>query len=370
MRNFRNLARTIPHTLVAAAALAATFAACRTDACTRVLYVAPNGPVITGRSMDWMEDTVPNLWSMPRGVKREGLAGPASIAWTSRYGSLVTSMYELATVDGINEKGLVANVLYLVESDYGTANGKPTLSISLWAQYVLDNYATVAEAVEQLRAEPFRVCSPTLPNGSPGNGHLSISDASGDSAILEYVGGTLVIHHGKEFTVMTNSPTYDEQLALNKYWQSIGGTAFMPGTNRAADRFARASFYLGAIPRQPDPRFIKEVPKQEFRWQALASVLSVVRAVSVPLGISTPGQPNIGTTQWRTAYDNGRRIMYFDNTLSPSTFWVDLDQLDLREGAPIKKLPISGGAMYAGNSTAKFVEAKPFTFISAVPVTK
>jgi choloylglycine hydrolase len=29
------------------------------------------------------------------------------------------SFYELASVDGMNEPGLVANVLYLVESDYG-----------------------------------------------------------------------------------------------------------------------------------------------------------------------------------------------------------------------------------------------------------
>jgi hypothetical protein len=38
---------------------------------------------------------------------------------------------------------------------------------------------------------------------------------------------------------MTNSPTFDKQLALNQYWKDIGGRVFLPGTNRAADRFAR-----------------------------------------------------------------------------------------------------------------------------------
>jgi choloylglycine hydrolase len=370
MKHFRTFARTMTRALLASGALVAIFTAHHADACTRILYVAKDGTVITGRGMDWMEDTQPNLWSMPRGVRREGLAGPASIAWTSKYGSLITSMYEIATVDGINEKGLAANMLYLVESDYGTSEGKPMLSISLWAQYVLDNFATVAEAIEKLRAEPFRVAAPLLPNGSPGTGHLALSDSSGDSAILEYVHGKLVIHHGKDFTVMTNSPTYDEQLALNTYWKSIGGTTFMPGTNRAADRFVRASFYLDAIPKQTDEHFIKAVPDQQFRWQALASVLSVLRSVGVPLGISVPGQPNIGTTQWRTAYNNGERVLYFDSALTPNTFWVDLDELNITEGAPVMKLSLAGGAVYAGNTSAKFAKAEPFKFLPASPQQK
>jgi penicillin V acylase-like amidase (Ntn superfamily) len=41
---------------------------------------------------------------------------------------------------------------------------------------------------------------------------------------------------------MTNSPVFEKQLALNDYWSGIGGTVFLPGTNRAADRFVRASF--------------------------------------------------------------------------------------------------------------------------------
>ena len=44
--------------------------------------------------------------------------------------------------------------------------------------------------------------------------HLAIEDADGDSAIMEFDGGGPVIHHGREFTLMTNDPTYDEQLEL------------------------------------------------------------------------------------------------------------------------------------------------------------
>lgn len=347
------------------AALALLTLANPIEACTRVLYTGSENTVITGRSMDWKEDMHSNLWAFPQGLKRDGAAGPKSIQWTSKYGSLITSGYEAGTTDGMNEKGLVANVLYLAESDYGPVNDKPTLSIAAWGQYALDNFATVAEAVTALEKEPFRIIAPTLPNGAPALLHLSLSDPSGDSAIFEYVNGKLVIHHGKEFTIQTNSPTYDQQLALNTYWQQIGGAVFLPGTSRAADRFARASFFIQAVPKEKDKDFISAVPNQTFSNQALASVLSIMRSVSVPLGISVPNEPNIASTLWRTVSDQKDRIYYFDSSTSPNAFWVPLSDLNFTPGAPVKKLTLTGGKIYSGNAAPQFTDAKPFAFLPA-----
>ncbi len=337
-----------------------------TEACTRALFVGSDAVVITGRSMDWSEDMHSDLWIFPSGIKRDGAAGPKSITWTSKYGSVIVSGYNMASTDGMNEKGFVANLLYLAESNYGKPNGeKSLLSISLWLQYALDNFATVAEAVEALRQEPFIVLAPPLPNGAESQLHLSISDSSGDSAIFEYVDGKLVIHHGKQFQVMTNSPLYDKQLALNTYWEGIGGLKFLPGTSRAADRFARASFLIGSIPKQLEPHYISAVPGKEFVNQAVASVMGVIRSVSVPLGITTPGEPNIASTLWRTVSDQKNRVYFFDSATSPNTFWVPLAELDFKEGAPVKKLTTSGGKVYSGNVAANFEAAPSFTFLPA-----
>lgn len=336
------------------------------DACTRTLYVGADNSVITGRNMDWMEDMSSNLWSFPAGLSRDGAAGAKSIAWTSKYGSVVTSGYEAGSADGMNENGLVANLLYLTEADYGKPDPKkPFLSIVAWPQYVLDNFANVAEAVTALRAEPFNMLAPVLPNGSAAALHLAISDASGDSAIFEYIGGKLQIHHGKQYTVMTNSPAYDQQLALNTYWTAIGGTDFLPGTNRASDRFARASFYLGAIPKKLDKAFIQSVPDQSFANQAIASVMSVQRAVSVPLGITTPGQPNIASTLWRSVSDQTNRVYYFDSATRPNTFWVTMSKLNLKPGAPVMKLTLQNGEVFAGEVADKFKQAELFKFLQA-----
>ncbi|MGI0481622.1 linear amide C-N hydrolase [Geminocystis sp. CENA526] len=332
-------------------------------ACTRVLYSGSDNTVITGRSMDWKEDIRSNLWVLPRGIDQNGLAGKNSIEWKSKYGSVVITAYDIGTADGMNEKGLVANLLYLAESDYGTTEGKATLSMSLWAQYFLDNYATVAEAVEEMKKEPFRVITSTLPNGAPAQLHLVISDINGDSAIFEYIDGKLVIHHSKDYKVVTNSPTFDKQLALNEYWQSIGGLNFLPGTNRAADRFARAYFLLNSIPTKTVPNYISAVPEQKYENQALASVLSVVRSVSVPLGITTPDQPNIASTVWRVVADQKNKIYYFDSATSPNVFWIDMKELDFNPTASVKKLSLTDGTFYAGDATKNLVSAPPFQFL-------
>ncbi len=123
--------------------------------CTRTLYVGDQNTVITGRNMDWKEDMSSNLWVFAAGIKRNGAAGARSIQWMSKYGSVVVSGYEAGTTDGMNGKGLVANLLYLAESDYGKPDeNRPFLSIAAWPQYVLDSYATVAEAVDALGKEP------------------------------------------------------------------------------------------------------------------------------------------------------------------------------------------------------------------------
>ena len=321
--------------------------------CTRVVYSGSNGMVATGRSMDWKTDMHSNLWVFPRGMKRNGETGENPLEWTSRYGSVVTSAFEIASTDGMNEKGLVANLLWLPETEYSVRDkNKPGLAITAWVQYMLDNFATVEEAVAYIDEDTFQVVSDMMPDGSRlATLHLSISDATGDCAIFEYIGGKLTVYHSKEYKVMTNSPTYNKQLALSEYWKSIGGLIFLPGTNRAADRFARASFYINALPETDDERI------------AVASVFSVVRNASVPYGISTPESPEISTTQWRTVSESKNLRYFFESSLTPNTFWVNLKDFDLSEGAPVFKLSIANGEMYHGNTAKNFKTALPFKFM-------
>lgn len=328
----------------------------RAWACTRAVYLGPDGEVITSRSMDWKVDVGTNLWILPRGMERNGEVGAQSLKWRSKYGSVVATGYDISTTDGMNEKGMVANLLWLAESEYPKpVAGKPGMAISLWAQWVLDNFSTVAEAVDALEHEPFTLVTANVPGEKRlATLHLSMSDTTGDSAIVEYIDGKQTIHHDRKYQVMTNSPAFEQQLALDTYWKGIGGTVMLPGTNRAADRFARASFYINAIPQGESPDM------------TVASVFSVIRNVSVPYGITTPDQPNISSTRWRTLADQKRLIYFFESAVTPNTFWVNFNDIDFSaETGKVEKLDLGKNQshVYAGNAAKDFVVSKPFKFL-------
>lgn len=323
------------------------------SACTRAVYFGKEGQTVTGRSMDWVEDMQTNLWVFPRGMKRDGGLGSGSLEWTSKYGSLVASVYEGGTADGMNEKGVVANLLYLAESEYAAPDDqRPGVCITAWAQYLLDNFATVDEAVAEVSKDAFRVVPVVAPNGAKGTVHLAISDPTGDSAIFEYVKGKLVVHHAKEHQVMTNSPTYDKQLAINEYWKEFDGAVMLPGTVRAADRFARASYYINQCRQTADAR------------EAVAAVFSVMRNVSVPRGIRKKDAPNVSSTIWRTVADQKNLVYYYEDTNSPGALWVKLDKIDFKDGSGVRKLALAGNPDVIGDQSANFEKSEPFQFLA------
>lgn len=324
--------------------------------CTRAIYKGPKDTIITARSMDFRTEIPPNIWVLPAGMKRTSSVGDNSMEWISKYGSVVTTSWDIAVSDGMNEKGLVANLLWLTSTTYATFDRtqeqKKGLVVSFWAQFVLDSFATVAEAVAVLAKEEFVVVSDNIPGTDRFvSVHLSLSDATGDSAIFEYIDGELVIHHDPSYLIMTNDPIFDRQLAINEYWKGIPGPVFLPGTNRAQDRFVRASFYIDAVPKTADKRI------------AIASAFSVIRNVSVPYGISVDGFPDLSTTRWRTVSDQKKLTYYFEDALSPNTIWVDFENLDLSINGKVKKLSLDKEQIYTGETSNQFLETTPFQFL-------
>ncbi len=351
--------RPLLHTLTVSCLAIALVAADAANACTRVVYLGPEDRVLTGRSMDWKMPMASNLWAFPRGMEREGAAGPRSAEWTATYGSVIVSGYDLATADGMNEAGLVVNLLWEVEATYPEDDGvTPRISLSVFPQYLLDRFGTVEEAVADLRENPVQVATGDVPVGPPGRTatvHLSLSDATGDSAIIEFVDGEMVIWHARSYQVMTNEPTFERQLAILEYWKAVNPREFLPGTVRASDRFVRAHFYINAVVQSPDPR------------TAAASVFSVIRQTSVPWGISIADQPNLSTTRWRVVADHKDRRYHVESVISPSVFQVELDEFDLSEGAEVQKLDLGMDMerVLSGEVSSKFEPATPFTFQSA-----
>lgn len=319
-------------------------------ACSRILWSDNGYAVMVGRTMDWPESTQPILTAFPRGLERDGgKAGPDTIVadnparWTSKYASLVTTIYGIGTADGINEAGLGAHMLYLNATDFGPRDAaRPGLHAGLWAQYLLDNAATVTEAVKLFEGVQVVMVEA---NGHKANVHLAIEDASGDSAIIEFIGGKPVIHHGREYKIMTNDPAYDEQLALlaDKDFSKPASDMPLPGNVNPRDRFQRAAYYSALLPKPTNER------------EAASSILAIARNVSVPFGAPYKGF-GIYNTEYRTAANLNAKRYYFELTTSPNVVWVDLAAMKFDQGQPVMTLNPDDIAL-SGNVTANFKPA-------------
>lgn len=302
------------------------------EACTRVLWNDNGYAPMVGRTMDWPESTEPVLTVFPRGLQRNGgkLGGEVVVAenparWTSKYGSLVTTVYGMGAADGINEAGLAGHLLYLNATDFGPRDpAKPGLHAGLWVQYLLDNAATVEEALDLFGDVQIVMAAA---RGHKATVHVAIEDGSGDSAIIEFIEGKPVIHHGRQYTVMTNDPAYDEQLALlaTQDFSKPASDMPLPGNVNPVDRFQRASFYRALLPAPKDER------------QAAAGILAIARNVSVPFGAPYKGF-GIYNTEYRTAANLKDRRYYFELTTSPNVIWVDLSVMNLEAGQPVRML--------------------------------
>lgn len=321
--------------------------------CSRVLWAPKDGLVLVGRTNDWTGQINSTFRKFPRGIERVGAVAENPHKWTSKYGSVALTGYDMGTHEGINEKGLSVHVLFLADvCDFGERDPKREgISIMQWPQYYLDNFATVAEAVAAHETIAFQIEPLTLPNGAKTMLHVSIEDKTGDSAVIEYINGKAEIHHDRRYTVMTNEPAYQKQIENLKQYRTFGGDKPLPGERKSMDRFVRAAVYVNALPMPSD------------QDEAAAYMFSVMRNVSVPFGLGDPDRPNISPTYFRTVMELSAGRYYFESTLAPNVVWIETQKLDYTQGQPEQKLRVEKNILkYHGDVTSEFVDAEPFVF--------
>lgn len=322
------------------------------SACTRVLWNDNSQAVLSSRSMDWEPSTSkPVLVSSPRGISRSGDSVGASkvsmtnpARWKAKYGSVFVTAEDSGTADGMNEKGLTAHALWLNATDYGVRDATvPGVNVGLWVQYLLDNAATVPQAIAastSIQVTPLALGDMVVPLS------LAVEDPSGDSAVMQYIDGKLVVHHGPEVRVLSNDPPYDQAVKLldpNGY-ANYTRLDPLPGNTNSSDRFVRANFYLDFLQRTR-PATLES---------AKAALMSVARNVSDPIGapMDTPG--SVDETDYRTLSDLTHRTYSFEPTRRLALLVTDLRKMNFRAGQPIRMLnPLN--PKLNGDVTSKFV---------------
>jgi len=293
------------------------------DACSRILSNKDPDRIACARSLDWHEPMGEELRVFPRKTNRDGTTTYASLC-------IVAKNYDNAYLEGINEKGFAAHLLYMEDTIYEKRDiSRPSVSYAEWVRYYVDLCSSVQNALDLAR---FVQITPIMIQKKIYPVHLAIEDASGDSAILEFIDGKLVIHHGREFTVLTNEPMYTKQLEnLGKYLPFEGSC--VPSGIEPKDRFVRAHYYLQHV----------SVSKND----PIPSMFYLIALVSVPWQFR-----NEDSTLWTSVMDLSRKKYYFRSIRADSNFYIDMNILELSKNKFILSLDPNFPGLYGDVSTA------------------
>jgi penicillin V acylase-like amidase (Ntn superfamily) len=228
-----------------AAALAVFVVPAVARACTTVL-LQRQGEVAVAKSYDFFVGHGLIIVN-PRGLAKHAMASSSDrhlATWVSRFGSVTFNQYgrELPA-SGMNEAGLVVEVMWLDETRYQPPDERPVVPDLQWVQYELDNYATVAEVVEH--ATDVRVDSATA------RVHYLICDRTAACAAVEFLDGKLALTTGSAMPAktLTNS-TYAASIASLRQHVGFGGTKPIPEGAGSIERFVRASALAVRVARE------------------------------------------------------------------------------------------------------------------------
>lgn len=271
-------------------------------------------------------------WSMEQGflhINKRHVAKSAlkilptdqPLSWTSRYGSLTFNQYgrELPNA-GINEAGLVVEVMELKQSTYPQNENKSSLNESQWVQYLLDTAGSVVDA--KSIASQVRIAKILVPL------HYLACDATGACAAFEYVNGRLTITdlHKKDSKVLTND-TYTQLIQYRKKFLGFGGTKPLPtGSTTSQDRFVLASHHVKTAPQSIEAA-------DAFGFAGLSKVFS----------------PN---TRWQIVYNLDQKSVSFHTTSVPQTKSINLEAFDFSCKTPVKTFDMQ--SPLSGDVTQKF----------------
>lgn len=141
-------------------------------ACTAFIMDTPDGTILA-TNLDYFVSAdgvvVVNRRGITKANDRDGIDGKRE-KWVSKYGSVTFNIAGVGYVwGGMNEAGLVVTMQEEMSSEYPQPDKRTPFDPAVWFQYLLDNCATVEEAIaahQSVRMEtnyprPSILCSPT-----------------------------------------------------------------------------------------------------------------------------------------------------------------------------------------------------------------
>ncbi len=278
--------------------------------CTTFVFKNAGGWIF-GRNYDF-DSEAGLIMVNKRGVAKTALLSPGIAGepakWVSKYGSVTFNQFgREMPLGGMNEAGLVIELMWLTGTEYPNTDQRPALRELQWVQYQLDTAATVQDVIasdkvvriEAIGAQPI---------------HFLLCDRKGGVAAIEFLGGRMRVHAGKDLPIkaLTNS-TYEYCL---EFFKLTKGNEAQPSFKQADN--SRRRFVYAANGTQA--------------WEATPSGDPVSHAFQIL------DEANLPNSKFRIVYDTKAETIYFRTASTPNVRSIDLRKFDFSCGAPVKVL--------------------------------
>jgi penicillin V acylase-like amidase (Ntn superfamily) len=278
-------------------------------ACTTFL-LSKEGKYFFGRNYDWVTGNGIVLVNA-RGLQKTSLKaeGGKMLNWVSQFGSVTFNQYGKENpTGGMNEKGLVVELMWLQEARYPGKDSRPALDVLQWIQYQLDCSESVEDVIATDRL---------LRIASSGNAplHYLVADARGAAATIEFLDGRMVVHKGPDlpYPVLANT-VYSEALERTA---PASQQALKPFNDNSLARFATA---CSMVARFRDP---------------------ATKAAPVDYAFSILNKVAQGDfTKWSIVYDINDRSLYFTTHDHKERKTLSLSGIDFSCSAPLRAFPL------------------------------
>jgi choloylglycine hydrolase len=307
------------------------------SACTDFIIKSQDNAYIIGRSMEFGQVLPMQIQIVPIGTKYQSAAPnhQKGVSWTSRYAYIgMVFKPANAVLDGFNEKGLSIGELWFPGAQYPPfPTGSPEKSLALLniGDWLLGNFATVDEAKEGLlKVNIYAAEVPGFSSVPPI--HLSIQDAKGKSAVVEFLNGKMNIFDNP-IGVLTNAPELPWHLTnlrnylnlsmLNAQPLNINGTVLsppgqgsgmmgIPGDWTPPSRFVRTAIFKQALAPPKDAK------------AAILAAFHLLNTVDIPYGaIRATKNTDFDYTQWVVVKDLTNKQLYYRTYGNQNIQYVD-----------------------------------------------
>ena len=334
-------------------------------ACTAVNITAKDGTVIAGRTMEWALEMKWQLNNLPAGTSYQLTAPPSSnkpaIPMQTKHALVGISSAAIpgapAFLEGQNSAGLGMSANFLpgfTEYQKVTEQDTHYVSILEFGTMALGSYASVSELKGDLPKYKVWVDSSMQIDGTTPWLHFVFTDKSGDSLIVEFVGGEMRMHENVA-KVLTNAPTYDWHLTNLRNYLTL--TNFAPPTMRFDGKNVTEIGQGGGLQGlsadyTPPSRFVRAAYLRHFAEvpatakEGVQLTAHILNNVDIPIGVSSAksnGKVVSDYTQWVAIKDLTNQKWMFTDYENRTTY-VTLDLKKMFESGkpgawPVTSLP-------------------------------